>query len=89
MVGLLYSDCQKNVPYTDVYLLPPLMPPFLISEYKYGKRYKSKFSLHFSLAFLKLVVYSSGLIPQNILFKGDEGFSQFLEPILTSKLAYS
>ena len=36
--GYIYSGCQKNGPYTNVILLQPLMPPFLISEYKYEKR---------------------------------------------------
>jgi hypothetical protein len=37
---LLYSGCQKNVPLFKRFFLQPLMPPFLIPEYYYGKRYK-------------------------------------------------
>jgi hypothetical protein len=32
---------KKTFRYTNVYLLQPLMPPFLIPENKYGKRYKN------------------------------------------------
>ena len=31
---------KKTFRYTDVFLLQPLMPPFLISEHKYEIRYK-------------------------------------------------
>ena len=32
--------------YTDVFLLQPLMPQFLISEHKYEKRHKCRIALH-------------------------------------------
>jgi len=34
-----YSGCQKNVPLLKRFFLQPLMPPFLIPEHYYGKRY--------------------------------------------------
>ena len=35
----MYSGCQKNVPVSKRFFLQPLMPPILISEHYYGKRY--------------------------------------------------
>ena len=41
---------KKMFRYTNFFLLQPLMLPFLISEHKYGKRYKYSLYLSFNLS---------------------------------------
>jgi hypothetical protein len=48
--GHLYSGCQKNVPVFKRFFLQPLMPPFLISERYYGKRYKIEYNICLEIA---------------------------------------
>ncbi len=44
--AITHSGCQKNVRYSNVFFLQPLMPHFRISEHYYEKRYKNRvFSL--------------------------------------------
>ena len=42
-LGTFIEVVKKTFRYTNVFLLQPLMPPFLIPEHKYGKRYKPHF----------------------------------------------
>ena len=37
--NMLYSGCQKNVPLFKRFFFQPLIPPFRISEFIFGKRY--------------------------------------------------
>jgi len=40
LAALLYSGCQKNVPFFERFFLQPLIPAFRISELIFEKRYK-------------------------------------------------
>jgi hypothetical protein len=82
MLAVFLVVVKKTFRYTNVILLQLLMPPFLISEHKYGKRYKfNKFAQKIDIDKKARYHYQVGcwfrLIDASICWDRDQADTQF------------